>query len=304
MVFHADGNVVTGPQPRILEDAGEPIGRRVKLAVGSHFPARSHDVGGSVWMSGGVIPWVAHFVRIAIAAAPWVDNYPASVEIGSAYFERFAVLMANANWTLDEATVLLAAHSYPALDCGATLTRIDDLAKTVTGSTLDDLLNALFADGGFAGNSVDYYDPDNSYLHRVLDRRLGIPISLAVVAIEVGRRCGVPLSGVGFPGHFLLRDDRNLEVFVDPFGGRRLTESECVVWFHRQHPAGASWNRNYLQPVDNATIITRMISNLVAVYQQRKDLSSVRWLMKLRCALPNSTSADQATFARLMAPLN
>jgi regulator of sirC expression with transglutaminase-like and TPR domain len=125
------------------------------------------------------------------------------------------------------------------------------------------------------------------------------------VAIEVGHRCGVPLSGVGFPGHFLLRDKVDPTVFVDPFGGGTyLTEAECVVWFHRQHPAGASWNRDFLEPVDNATILTRMISNLLAVYQQRRDLAGVRWLMKLRCALPNATPADEANFARLMSPLN
>jgi regulator of sirC expression with transglutaminase-like and TPR domain len=213
--------------------------------------------------------------------------------------------MDHGRWTLGEAAILLAGYQHPSVDVDETLQQLDALSAEVTTPTLDGLVATLFGDGGFTGNATDYYDPDNSYLHRVLQRRVGIPISLAVVAIEVGHRCGVPLSGVGFPGHFLLRDKVDPTVFIDPFGGGTyLTEAECVVWFHRQHPAGAAWNRDFLEPVDNATILTRMISNLLAVYQQRRDLAAVRWLMKLRCALPNATRADEANFARLMSPLN
>ncbi len=223
----------------------------------------------------------------------------------AALFERFTELMDGGHWTLGEAAILLAGYQHPSVDVDETLQQLDALGATVTTPTLDGLVATLFGDGGFTGNTIDYYDPDNSYLHRVLQRRVGIPISLAVVAIEVGHRCGVPLSGVGFPGHFLLRDKVDPTVFIDPFGGGTyLTEAECVVWFHRLHPAGAAWNRNFLEPVDNATILTRMISNLLAVYQQRRDLAGVKWLMKLRCSLPNATPTDQANFARLMSPLN
>jgi regulator of sirC expression with transglutaminase-like and TPR domain len=234
-----------------------------------------------------------------------VANYRATVDSKAALFERFSGLMEHGRWTLGEAAILLAGYEHPALDVDGTLQELDALSATVKTPTLNGLVSTLFGDGGFTGNTSDYYDPDNSYLHRVLQRRLGIPISLAVVAIEVGHRCGVPLSGVGFPGHFLLRDKVDPTVFIDPFGGGKyLTEAECVVWFHRQHPAGAAWNRNFLEPVDDVTILTRMISNLLAVYQRRRDLAGVQWLMKLRCALPNATAADEADFARFMSPLN
>jgi regulator of sirC expression with transglutaminase-like and TPR domain len=227
------------------------------------------------------------------------------VDSEAALFERFKGLMDHGDWTLGEAAILLAGYQHPSVDVDATLQQLDALSATVTTPTLDGLIAALFGEGGFTGNTADYYDPDNSYLHCVLQRRLGIPISLGVMAIEIGHRCGVPLSGVGFPGHFLLRDKVDPTVFIDPFGGGTyLTEAECVVWFHRQHPAGAAWSRDFLEPVENPTILTRMISNLLAVYQQRRDLAGVKWLMKLRCALPNATPADEANFARLMTPLN
>jgi regulator of sirC expression with transglutaminase-like and TPR domain len=220
-------------------------------------------------------------------------------------FDRFNGLMQQDGWTLGEAATILGGYEYPDLDVDGTLRALDQLAGSVTNPTLDGLVSTLFGKGGFTGNTVDYYATDNSYLHRVLDRRLGIPISLAALALEVGRRCGVPLDGVGFPGHFLLRDKVDRDVFIDPFnGGRQLTEGQCVVWFHQQHPAGASWERTYLEPVNDVAILTRMLSNLLVVFQQRKDLAGVRWIMKLRCALPNATDADTATFSRLMTPLN
>ena len=248
---------------------------------------------------------------------PWADTsdpgesfrdahyYASIVDSQAALFERFERLMERGSWTLGEAATIIGGYDYPDLDVDETLLSLDRLAASVANPTLDGLVATLFGDGGFTGNTEDYYAADNSYLHRVLDRRLGIPITLAVLAIEVGRRCGVPLDGVGFPGHFLLRDKVDPTVYLDPFnGGRQLTEVECVVWFHQQHPAGAAWQRDYLAPVDDVAILTRMLSNLLVVFQQRKDLAATRWIMKLRCTLPNATASDEATFRRLMAPLN
>lgn len=228
-----------------------------------------------------------------------------SVSTQAALFDRFTALMQRGTWTLGEAATIIGGYEFPDVDVDGTLRALDRLAGQIRNPTLDGLVDTLFGRGGFTGNTEDYYDPQNSYLHRVLDRRLGIPISLAVVALEVGRRCGVPLQGVGFPGHFLLRDKVDPGVFIDPFGGGRLlTEADCVVWFHQQHPAGAAWERSYLAPVGDAAILTRMLSNLLVVFQQRKDLAAVRWVMKLRCALPNATAVDLAIFDRLMSPLN
>src|SRR5680860_971 len=127
--------------------------------------------------------------------------------------ERFAEMVGRPEpeIALDEAALLIAAHAYPALDIGQQLDRLDDLADQADGTGLDGLVRSLFGTQGFTGNTQDYYDPRNSYLNDVLDRRVGIPISLAVLAMSVGERVGVTLAGIGMPGHFLLRsgDDQD-----------------------------------------------------------------------------------------------
>src|SRR5258706_13186235 len=132
---------------------------------------------------------------------------------------RFAALLAGPGegLPLDEAALLIAAHADRSVDVEAQLGRLDRLAAAVPAPTLDGLRALLFRDLGFRGNRVDYYDPRNSLLHHVLDRRTGIPITLAVVMMEVGRRVGVPMWGVSMPGHFLVRDKVDTRVFVDPF---------------------------------------------------------------------------------------
>jgi regulator of sirC expression with transglutaminase-like and TPR domain len=222
----------------------------------------------------------------------------------AAAVERFKHCVGLGEPGLVEAVSLLALHHYPAVSAVDTVAALDQLALTVPDASRKALVETLFGPGQFAGNTDAYYDPDNSFLHRVLERRLGIPISLALVGIEVGRRIGVPLHGVGYPGHFLLRDASEPTVFIDPFGGRILSEADCVVWFHQSHPAGTAWHRDYLQPVDHVFILSRMISNLVATFERTRDYGGIQWLMTLRCALPNATAADRQAFARLLAPLN
>ena len=219
-----------------------------------------------------------------------VDRFRQCVDLGDA--------------SVAEAVTMLALFHYPNLSVEAIGQALDVLAATVPSATRESLVATLFGPGGFAGNTTDYYDPDNSYLHRVLERRLGNPISLAFIAIEVGRRIGVPLRGVGFPGHFLLRDVREPDMFIDPFGGRVLTEGECVVWFYQSHPAGPAWQRDFLEPVGPDLLLSRMIGNLVAIFERNRDFGAIQWLMRLRCSLPNATEADRRAFARMMFPMN
>ncbi len=165
--------------------------------------------------------------------------------------ERFGEVVARpeAELPLDEAVLLAAARFEPDLDVSAELARLDELASGCDQPTLDGLIRYLFADLGFAGNRIDYYDPRNSYLDQVVTRRLGIPISLAVLTMAVGRRVGVPLVGVGMPGHFLLRDQVDHDVFVDPFGGGRLLDSSaCAAVFHAVHGPDAAFHPAYLAP--------------------------------------------------------
>jgi Transglutaminase-like superfamily len=220
---------------------------------------------------------------------------------------QFASLLQNRREgvPLDQAALLIAECAEPGLDTAPALAMLDELAGTCPGYTLDALLPHLFGPGRFAPNTSDYYDPRNSFLNHVLERQVGIPITLAVVALEVGRRVGVPLAGVGMPGHFLLQDKVDRGVFIDPFDGGRLLDREgCRRLFRDVVGVDATWSDDYLAPVGNLSIISRLLNNLRAIYEGRRDLANLRWVMGLRAAMPAPYGDDPDEFARSMAPLN
>jgi regulator of sirC expression with transglutaminase-like and TPR domain len=206
---------------------------------------------------------------------------------------------------LDLASALIAQCADAAVRPDAILAQLDVLAETCPGYTLDSLLPHLFGHGRFGPDHDDYYDPRNSLIDRVLERRCGIPITLAVVGLEVGRRIGVPMAGVGMPGHFLLQDKVDRTVFIDPFhGGRLLREADCQQLFHHVTGGGSTWSTELLAPVGNLSIVTRMLNNLRVVYTRRQDLGALRWVMALRACLPSPYGDEPGEFARSMAPLN
>ncbi len=173
---------------------------------------------------------------------------------------------------------LIAADAHPQLDVGAQLDRLDDLAARCATATRDGVLAQLFGAEGFHGNEDDYYDPENSMLDTVLDRRIGIPITLSVLAIEVARRVGVALAGIGAPGHFIVRDEDD-GTYFDPFNrGRVLDDSERARLYG---PAP-------LEPSTPLAIVGRMLANLKGIYAQRGDADSLRWVMRLRVLLPGA----------------
>ena len=217
---------------------------------------------------------------------------------------RFAEIIARPaeQVPLDEAVLLVAAHAHPGLDVAAQRERLDRIAAGCPAPTLDGLLEHLFRDLGFVGNLRDYADPRNSYLDDVLDRRTGIPITLAVVAIEVGRRLGVPLAGVGMPGHFLLRDKVDPTVFVDPFArGRLLDAAGCEAAFHQVHGARARFDPRFLDPVDSHAIVGRVLANLRATFTQRKDRAALAWTLRLRTLVPGIPVEERADLATVLA---
>jgi regulator of sirC expression with transglutaminase-like and TPR domain len=182
---------------------------------------------------------------------------------------------------------------------------LDALAAGIRNPTLDGLRSHLFTSGHFRPARHDYYDPRNSFLDEVLARRVGIPITLAVVAMEVGRRVGVPLDGVGMPGHFLLRDKVDRTVFVDPYHqGRVLDAAGCRALYRTVAGDGAAWHDEFLDPVDKVAIVARILANLKAAYHRRRDTAGLRWVMALRTRLPPPYADPPDEFARLMAPLN
>ena len=172
----------------------------------------------------------------------------------------FQSLVARPVLPLDEAALAIAAEEYPGLDPAAHLAELDRLAGRVralapgpgrAAATLQALRQVLFEEAGFRANEKSYYDPRNSYLNEVLDRRLGIPISLSLVFMEVARRAGLDLDGVGFPGHFLVKlaPQAGPEVFIDPYnGGELLTAAECLARF-RSASHGRDLDPRYLQAV-------------------------------------------------------
>jgi regulator of sirC expression with transglutaminase-like and TPR domain len=221
------------------------------------------------------------------------------------WLERFEDVVGRPVVPLDEAAMLLGAPGSPELDVDAQLTRLDDLAAELKPPTLDGLRSTLFASGRFVGNTAEYYDIENSYLHRVLDRGLGIPISLSVLAIEVGRRAGVPLAGVGMPGHFIVRDKVDPDVFVDPFHrGREISVADCQVRFRRDAPPGAVWTDDYLAPVEPTAIIYRMLGNMLAISRQTRNLQLLVPFLRMRSALPGATDNDRNELERVSAQLN
>jgi regulator of sirC expression with transglutaminase-like and TPR domain len=213
-----------------------------------------------------------------------------------AVYERFVAAVARAPEAvpLDEAALCIAAHADPTVDVDAYLARIDDLAGEVRTPTLDGLVRHLYSSGRYHGNTEDYYDPRNSLLHEVLDRRIGIPITLSVLGMEVGRRIGVPLSGVGMPGHFLMRDKVDPSVFIDPFhAGRELDAAACRALHRAMAGPSAPWDPGYLEPIDRPAIVARILANLRVIYQRSNQIDSLRWAVKLRCAMPGASAADR-----------
>jgi regulator of sirC expression with transglutaminase-like and TPR domain len=148
----------------------------------------------------------------------------------------------------------------------------------------------LFEDLGLRGNTEDYGDPRNSFLNQVLDRRLGIPISLAVLAIEVGRRVGVSMAGVGMPGHFLV--GATADVYIDAFqGGRRLGPDDCRRLYGALFGPSAPWSPSLLAPTPPRAIVARLLANLTSNYRRLGDTKARAWVARLRAGLVEGVQA-------------
>jgi regulator of sirC expression with transglutaminase-like and TPR domain len=203
---------------------------------------------------------------------------------------RFEALLAEPVLRLDEAALALAAEEYPGLDVRACLDRLDDLAERVKRRVGDDarmasLISAvrevLYKEEGFRGNEKDYYDARNSYLNQVLERRLGIPITLSLLFMEVGRRAGLPLAGVGFPGHFLVKLELGYgrELYIDAYNeGELLSADECKARFrHLVH--GREFDGRFLQSVPPRQLLARMLHNLKKIYVEQGDDVRAYWVV-------------------------
>ena len=201
--------------------------------------------------------------------------------------ERWKEIVAGPEEEIDlaEAALVIAAHEYPDLDVAACLARIDELAGTLKRRLRQDisptdrlvaLTRYLFEELGFSGNTTNYYDPRNSYLNEVLDRRLGIPITLSLLCIEIGRRIGLVLHGVSFPGHFLVKCVlRDGVVVLDPYARGASLSLDDLEQRLKALRGGAAPPADMVQHMLAAAgrkdILVRLLRNLKSNYLERRD---------------------------------
>jgi len=179
---------------------------------------------------------------------------------------------------LVRAALTIAQTEYPDVAIDVYHGRIEELARRVKrlvpdlgdpSESIAALNRVLFEEEGFRGNGEDYYDPRNSFLNDVLDRKLGIPITLAVVYMEVARRVGFPLVGVGMPGHFLLKhyDVEGREILIDPFNrGSILTAKDCQRALDEIYGGEMPLQPEFLMAVSRRQVLVRMLNNLKSIY--------------------------------------
>jgi regulator of sirC expression with transglutaminase-like and TPR domain len=224
----------------------------------------------------------------------------------------FAELLARDDERIElaRACLLIAEDAYPGLDVESYVRELEALALRLRArlqgaSGAEEKVIALnrflFADLGYAGNAEDYYDPRNSYLNEVIDRRTGIPITLSVLYMELGRRIGLPLEGVSFPGHFLVRLRlRGGMLVLDPFsGGEPQSERDLRERLTRVIPAGATGPvpvaelplGQFLEPATHRQILARVLRNLKGIYREaRKPERVLEVLNRMLLVAPESNA--------------
>lgn len=208
--------------------------------------------------------------------------------------DYFAMLVSSdQQFPLIEAAISLAQDEYPQLDLQSVLGEVDHLQARLHRRWRSEpdplrslaLLNQFFfQDLGFAGNVNDYYDPDNSFIHAVLRTRRGIPISLAVLWLELATSVGLRAHGVGFPGHFLVKVMTSQApggyIVIDPFTGQTLDQDTLLEWLGpmRWAPSGMTesqrrqaWLQRHLEPARPRHIIARMLRILLEIYRAQGD---------------------------------
>lgn len=195
-----------------------------------------------------------------------------------------AIAQPDANINLALAALLIALDEYPHLDIQKYLGKIESLTKRIEQEigfdiefhplqAVEKINRVLFDVEGFYGNKEDYYDPRNSYLNEVLDRRTGIPITLSVLYIEIGNRLGLQIKGVGMPGHFLTKFlHHGRQVFIDPFNrGEMLYEKGCRERLASIYGKDFVFDQSFLNAVSKSQILSRMLANLKTIYFSRQE---------------------------------
>ena len=224
----------------------------------------------------------------------------------NARLEHFAEIVSRDQFNLAEASLMLSQDIYPGIDIAAYLGQLDDIAgairKRIAGDAFAEqkviaLNYYLFNEMRFSGNVDDYYDPRNSYLNQVMERRIGIPISLSILYMEVGKRLGLNLKGISFPGHFLVKlAVRRGQLVLDPFiGGEAQSEADLRQRLAQVLPPGRAEKAQldpYLDPATSRQIIARVLRNLKRIYMQTGKLEQALAVMQ-RMLLVMPESAEE-----------
>ena len=193
---------------------------------------------------------------------------------------------------LAEAALLMACEEYPQLSLGPYLDQLDRMADSVRATlgdhpepreTIEGINHVLFVDYGFRGNTSDYYDPRNSFLNDVIDRRIGIPITLSAIYLEVARRLEFPVEGVGMPGHFVVKyRSGDEEIFLDPFNaGSPLTRQQCRDFICQRKLEDGQNTEMWLRRVTNRQILARMLNNVKVIYLKAEAFDKALMMVDL-----------------------
>lgn len=216
---------------------------------------------------------------------------------------RFALAVNRPDSSIDlaEACLLIAANVYPDLDVAEQLRRIDALAVRCPPG-FDGLRRYLFEELGFRGNTDRYDDPRNSFLNDILDRRVGLPITLSVLAMEIGRRVGVPLAPIGMPAHFVVRHEAEPRLYLDGFaGGETMDAAGCRARFHEIVGDEVPFDPEWLKPVSPPEILLRVLANLKNVYTQKTQWHHVEWVVRCRLSLAGCPADERRDLAHAIA---
>jgi regulator of sirC expression with transglutaminase-like and TPR domain len=236
---------------------------------------------------------------------------PASTPVGRSFPHRFEELSGLPDDAIDVAVgaALIARDVHAGLDAQGIVAKLDEMAAPLVAEGLARagaehqaarVAAHIYGTLGFRGNEKDYYDPKNSLLSDVIERRMGIPITLAIVYCEIARRAGVPAHGVGFPGHFLVRIERlpgsepeRDPLFIDPFyGGRTLDEAALSRMISRALGQDSRLLPEHLAAASSRAILMRVLTNLKAIYLQRGDNARAHLALdRIVTLAPNAASA-------------
>jgi len=252
---------------RLLSDPNEQVARTIQdqlARLGSH-----------------VLPFLEQAGNDDATLQPRVAAIKEEIRFGQLKeeFQQFVAKSARQeDW--EQGAFLIAKLAYPNLDIPHYVECLDNLAEefrtkwlateSPSGKAARLLSNFLFKDKGFSGNREEYYEPDNSYLNRVIDTRQGIPISLSALYVFVGKRLDLPLAGVGMPGHFLVKVEGETPAqFVDCFnGGTILREEDCEQFIAA---SGLAFDKQMLEKISTPTVLARMLRNLLSIYEQESE---------------------------------